>query len=243
MINNFKVQLKIDNVSSETQSAENEEKYQQIYSELVVGNCANANRLFQNAVLPYERNLNNYNLSEYCALVANYAEMLTSTHNYQFAISYLTRADSLVTCMSKVDLYASRIFKEKLGMVYYASKNNMLAIKYLNEAKKMYELAGDHSLKYYNCLGELIDVYLDFGDYAYGKLLVDEFSDRVIETFGSDEFSLYRNLLQGIIGGIYARLGYKFEAQKILEKVYSDNSVSHIGNQWDKVRRILGLSY
>lgn len=243
VINNFKVQLKIDNVSSETQSAENEEKYQQIYSELVVGNCANANRLFQNAVLPYERNLNNYNLSEYCDLVANYAEMLTSTHNYQFAISYLTRADSLVTCMSKVDLYASRIFKEKLGMVYYASKNNMLAIKYLNEAKKMYELAGDHSLKYYNCLGELIDVYLDFGDYAYGKLLVDEFSDRVIETLGSDEFSLYRNLLQGIIGGIYARLGYKFEAQKILEKVYSDNSVSHIGNQWDKVRRILGLSY
>lgn len=243
VINNFKVQLKLENVTSETQSAENEEKYQQIYSELIDGNCTYANRLFQNVILPYERNLNNYNLSEYCDLVSNYAELLTSTHNYQFAISYLTRADSLVACISKVDLFASRIFKEKLGMVYYASKNYMLAIKYLNEAKKMYELAGDHSLKYYSCLGDLIDVYLDSGDYAYGKLLVDELNDLAAETFSSDEFSLYRNLFQGIIGAIYARLGYKFEAQKILEKAYSDKSVSHIGNQWDKVRRILGLSY
>ena len=154
-LNFYKQQLNVNSVAStSSQSAQNQyDTLLQKASQAVASEkLEEAKVYFQQALTEFEPTLNNTNILQYYSLISGYNSVLLANYDGQEAISLIEHADSVIIHLNKLDSHADRYFKQLLGTSYYNLKDNILAKKYLEEAKRLYELAGDHSSNYFSCL-------------------------------------------------------------------------------------------
>lgn len=244
-LNFYKQQLSLNSiVSSTTPSAQNlYDTLLQKASQAVASNhLEEAKVYFQQALTEFEPTLDNVNILMYYSLISGYTSVLLANYDGQEAISLIEHADSVIIHLNKLDPYADRYFKQLLGTSYYNLKENMLAKKYLEEAKRLYELANDHGSNYNSCLGSLIEAEMAAGDFGYAKLLINELDKIVNEAYKDDQLSDQLYIMQGILGMTNSMMGYKYEAKEQLEKAI--NNVIDISlPQMVMFRRLLAMLY
>lgn len=241
----YKQQLNVNNVAStSSQSSQNlyETLLQKASQAVASEKLEDAKVCFQQALTEFEPTLNNTNILQYYSLISGYSSVLLANYDGQEAISLIEHADSVIIHLNKLDSYANRYFKQLLGTTYNSLRQNMLAKRYLEEAKRLYELAGDHSSNYFSCLGSLIDVEMAVGDLAYAKLLINEFEEFVNEAYKDNQLSDQLFIMQGVLGMTNSMLGYKFEAKEQLEKAIN-NAVDTSLPQMSMFRRLLAMLY
>lgn len=244
-LNSYKQQLSLNSIaSSTTPSAQNQyDTLLQKASQAVASNhLEEAKVYFQQALTEFEPTLDNVNILMYYSLISGYTSILLANYDGQEAISLIEHADSVIIHLNKLDPYADRYFKQLLGTSYYNLKENMLAKKYLEEAKRLYELANDHGSNYNSCLGSLIEAEMAAGDFGYAKLLINELDKIVNEAYKDDQLSNQLYIMQGILGMTNSMMGYKYEAKEQLEKAI--NNVIDISlPQMVMFRRLLAMLY
>lgn len=243
-LNYYKQQLGMTNhiITLQTIQGQFETQMQQAYQDAISGNWTQAKNSYKRILKDFEPTLNEGNILTYSDIISRYIGVLLSTYQYQEALDIIDHADSVVTNLKKYDIYANRYFKEIKGEAYSFLNNYVLAKKNLEEAKKLYELSGDHSTKYYSCLQFLVEVYQKMGDYAFAKLIINEIEAFVNEAYKGKDFSHALCLIQGRLGALNNMLGYKYEAKEQLEKAIA-NIKDKTAPEMDVFRRTLASYY
>ena len=244
-LNFYKQQLNLNGIANtSTPSTQNlYDTLLQKASQAVASNhLEEAKEYFQQALTQFEPTLNNTNILQYYSLISGYASVLLSNYDGQEAISIIEHADSVIIHLNKLDPYADRYFKQLLGTTYQTLMEKMLAKKYLEEAKRLYELANDHGSNYNSCIGSLIEVEMAAGDFAYAKLLINELDRIANEAYKDEQLSDQLYIMQGILGMTNSMLGYKYEAKEQLEKTIN-NVIDLSLPQMSMFRRMLAMLY
>lgn len=242
-LNFYKQQLGMANyIASQTIQGPFETQMQQAYQDAILGNWTQAKNSYRRILKDFEPTLNEGNILTYSDIISRYIGVLLSTYQYQDALDIIDHADSMVTNLKKYDIYANRYFKEIKGEAYGFLNNYILAKKNLEEAKKLYELSGDHSTKYYSCLLFLVEFCQKMGDFAYAKLIIHEIETFVNEAYKGNDFSDALCLIQGRLGALNNMLGYKYEAKEQLEKAIA-NIKDKTTPEMDVFRRTLASYY
>lgn len=218
-------------------------KFQQAVNKFDAGNLTDAQKELEELLVKTEPNVNDGNFLWYINIVGTYVSIITSRLDVNAALKVLHHADSVVAEKCKLDNYATRYTKELYATVLNRVGNYRQAKKYINQAKQLYEQAGDHSVKYYSCLENMFDIYYQLGDYAYCKLLLDYLNNYYEIQIRDENFKQKWTAFEGAMGVYYSMLGYVSESRKLLEKALGDNDMSQKGDGWNKYRRMLGMAY
>ena len=229
-------------VSTLTAENQYEELMQKAIQAVMSGKVEEAKVYAQQALEELEPTLNDAKILQYYGLISGYANVLILNNQSQEALSLVIHADSVITNLKKLDAYANRYTLQLLGSTYSYLKENLLAKKHLEEAKRLYELACDHSENYYSLLGSLIDVEMAVGDFAYAKLLIDELNFYMQQAYNNDQFSDQLYIMQSFLGMANAMLGYKYEAREQLENAINNIADASIP-QMPTLRRLLATYY
>jgi CHAT domain-containing protein len=161
-------------------------------------------------------------IPSYAAYIQTAVNIHLARRSYMEALTLLEHAENAVDSLCKIDPYAGRKIEILHSTVLNSIGSNEEAMRHLQKAKQMYELAGDHSMEYYSeCIFNLAAISMETGDYAYAKLYLDVFK-QYFDGMSANSNPGDNETLQTVeltFANIYAMLGYKAEAIDKLEEL------------------------
>lgn len=183
----------------------------------------------------FDSQLYSYYVQQLCFL-------LSSNRSYTEALNELEKAKMIVEALSPSDPYAIRSIEAVGGKLLYSIGDYKEALKRLNNAKLMYEQAGDNSTQYYmNCIWNLAITYTESGDFAYGKLFMDEFARFLDSSFQGVTLTPEMLLSKMSFSALYGLIGYDDASIKHLEELLSNDKASVSPYLWNYSSMILSL--
>jgi len=179
-------------------------------------------------------------------LYSYYVQQLSFLHssnrNYTEALNELEKARMIVEALSPFDPYAIRSIEAAGGNILYSIGDYKGALNRLNNAKLMYEQAGDNSAQYYmNCIWNLAVAYTESGDLAYGKLFMDEFARFLDSSFQGVTLTPEMQFSKMSFSALYGLIGYEDASIKHLEQLLSNDKTSVSPHLWNYSSIILSL--
>ncbi len=183
----------------------------------------------------FDSQLYSYYVQQLCFL-------LSSNRNYTEALNELEKAKTTVKALCPSDPYAIRSVEVVGGDLLYSIGDYKGALKRLNNAKLMYEQAGDNSTQYYtNCILKLAMTYTESGDLAYGKLFIDEFARFWDSILQGVTLTPEMQLAKMTFSALYGFIGYDDASKKNLEELLSYEKTSVSPHLWNYSSMILSL--
>lgn len=200
-----------------------------------------------NSLLAIAETIPGMSVEDYTTVIAQHLNLLLSINKIEEARNLLQHANEFVSGKLAKDPADLRSIESLYGLFSIYTFDYDGALKHYLRSKELYNSAGDESPQYYAIvLNPLFNVYLALKDYAFAKLIADEFSEyvksnKVYEYFQSkgieldptseaaQEFFLMPSMR-------LAQLGYVDEALEMIKPVVEQLGKKQIGVSSDNIR-------